>query len=91
MSFQSQKRPQFRSEYVHIAMLPVGVRLVRSRLVQLLVVPARQALGMPDHVADADVKALHEPRSELERSADLSRVVEDPAADVPTCSIPMAT
>src|SRR5438552_2975811 len=73
----AEKGTELRTVDVHVRMLPVGVRLVRPRLVQLLVVRAREALVVADHVADLDVEAAREPGRELERGADLDLVVED--------------
>src|SRR5690348_16875291 len=74
---RAEKGPQFRSEYVHIQVLPVCVRLVRPRLVQLPVVRAPQALAVADHVADPNVEPVDEPCAQLERRAELRPVVED--------------
>ena len=76
MSARRRSR-SFRAVHLHVRMLPVGVRLVRPRLVQLLVVRARKALVVPDHVPDPDVEAVDEPRRELQRGTDLRSVVED--------------
>src|SRR5579875_3948302 len=51
--------------------------LVGPRAVELLVVRARKALRMTDHVAKSDVEAPHEPGRQLERRAKLGPVVED--------------
>src|SRR3954452_1790679 len=74
---RAEKGAELPAVDLHVPMLPVGVRLVRPGSVQLLVVRARKAFVVPDHVADADVEAVDEPRRELERGADLSAVVED--------------
>ena len=50
---------------------------------QFVVVGAREALGVPDHVALGDVEARHEPARELERGRDLTRVREDPGRRAP--------
>src|SRR4029077_7062988 len=74
---RGEKRPKLSAIDLHVRMLPVGVRLVRPWLVELLVVRAGEALVVPDHVADLDVVAADEPRRELERRAHLLLVVED--------------
>src|SRR5438105_14871875 len=74
---RAEKGPELPSVDPHVGLLPVGVRLVRPRSVQLLVVRAREALVVADHVADPDVKAADEPSGQLERRAELGAVVED--------------
>src|SRR4051794_14492388 len=74
---RAKKGAELAAVDLHVRVLPVGVGLVRPRLVQLLVVRAREALAVPDHVADPDVKAIDEPGRQLERGADLFAVFED--------------
>src|SRR5438067_4415295 len=74
---RAEKGSQLPPVDLHVRVLPVGVRLVRPRSVQLLVVRAREALVVPDHVPDPDVEAIDEPRRQLERGADLRSVAED--------------
>src|SRR5947199_9245046 len=57
---RAEKRSQLPPVDLHVRVLPVGMRLLRPRLVQLLVVRAREALVVPDHVADAGVEAVHD-------------------------------
>src|SRR5215472_16608534 len=64
---RAEEGTKLRAVDVHVRVPPVGVRLVRPRPVQLLVVRARKALCAPHHVAHPDVEAAHEPRRELER------------------------
>src|SRR2546421_2804168 len=74
---RAEKGAELGAVTLHVRVPPVGVRLVRPRVVQLLVIRAREALVVSDHVADPDAEPADEPGRELERRAELRVVAED--------------
>src|SRR2546427_723737 len=68
---------QARAVDVHVSAHPVAVRLAPPRGVELVVVRARQALVVADHVAERDAVLLHQPHGQPLRRCELARVAED--------------
>ncbi len=71
-----QPREQM-SVHLHVGMPPVAVGLAAPRRYELVVVGAREALGVPDDVSPVDVQPLHEPQGEMKGGGALGAIAKD--------------